>query len=233
MEKHEFVYHGTSELAARRAIESGLRPRGDRSGNWKHSASSNPDMVYLTAAYAPYFALAAVDAGKRAAIIEIDLNALDQNLLYPDEDFIEQGLRAKPLGKSDNINARNRYVIKHIEEYQENWRLSLDHLGNVCHKGTIPPAAITRIVAFDYRKNGFLASQMLEPTITIANYKFCGEKYRALTRYFMGDEIDASILATDGFPIEAMRQVPWIAAAILQCEKRLSRAGLEQVFQRS
>lgn len=230
----EFVYHGTSEMAARRVLTDGIKPRrtSGTGGNWKHTVSSNRALVYLTAAYAPYFALSAVDVGKRAAIIEVDLELLDPFRLYPDEDFIEQATRDRKMGKSDNIKARNRYIIKHIEDFRDNWRLSLDKMGNVCHKGVVPVSAITRVVAFDYRKNGFLASQMLEPTITLLNYRICGEKYRALTRYFMGEEIDPAILATDGLPIEAMRQVPWIAAAILQSEKKLSRAGLETIFDR-
>ena len=75
-------------------------------------------MVYLTDAYAAYFALSSTNIRReRPAIIELDLDLLDQSRLYPDEDFIEQALRKRKLGDSNDIKKRNRYVIRHIEDF--------------------------------------------------------------------------------------------------------------------
>jgi hypothetical protein len=179
------IYHGTSESTARAALKRGILPReaSGKGGNWKHTVSSNPSMVYLTDAYAAYFALLSTNIKReRPAIIELDLDSLDEARLYPDEDFIEQALRKRKLGDSDDIKKRNRHIIRHIEDCRENWKLSLERLGNVCFKGTVPARAITRVVLFEPKKNPAMAADSLNPTITLANYKFCGERYRAITR---------------------------------------------------
>jgi len=233
----KYVYHGTGERAARRALKHGILPRrmSGKKGNWKHTVSSNPSMVYLTTAYAPYFASATTNPDReRPAIIEIDLDALDQDALYPDEDFIEQGLRGKKLGTSDDIHKRNLYIIKHIEEYRENWKLSLEKLGTVCHRGIVPASAITKVVAFDPKKNIDIFRDTLNPTITLANYRFCGEKYRSMTRWFMGEEVDAlSVAFGVEVPAHAAEEIPWANEAIKATREALAnRTGLETIWQR-
>lgn len=232
-----FVYHGTSETAARQALKSGIQPRrlSGSDGNWKHTVKSNPDFVYLTVAYAPYYAAAVTDMGReRPAVIQIDLDALDQDRLFPDEDFIEQAMRGKPLGPSEELKKRNRYVIEHIEGYRENWKLSLENLGTLCFKGVVPASAITKIVAFDASKNPGVALDMLDPLVSLANYKWCGEKYRALTRWFMGEEIDP-VLIGFSMPIaaDALRNMPWTEEVIEITRKQLAnRTRLEVLFDR-
>ena len=233
----KYVYHGTSESAARRALKKGILPRdmSGKRGNWKHTVDSNPSMVYLTTAYAPYFASATTNLDReRPAIVEVNLDALDQVKLYPDEDFIEQALRGKKLGASADIHKRNLYVIKHIEEYRENWKLSLEKLGTICHKGIVPSGSITKVVVFDPKKNVDIFRDTLNPTITLANYRFCGEKYRAMTRWFMGEDIDA-LSVTFGVVVtpEAARNFPWAKEAIDATSEALAnRTGLETIWQR-
>jgi len=56
------LYHGTSEAALKDILKEGIMPRtlkGQRSGNWRHTVTSNPKAVYLTDTYAAYFALVA------------------------------------------------------------------------------------------------------------------------------------------------------------------------------
>lgn len=60
------LYHGTTEAVARAALAQGLAPRAltRAKGNWdKHP--SNPHAVYLTTAYAGYFAACASDDGNK------------------------------------------------------------------------------------------------------------------------------------------------------------------------
>ena len=230
------IYHGTSESTARRALKLGILPRAAsrRGGNWKHTVSSNPSMVYLTDAYAGYFALLSTNIKReRPAIIELDLDVLDQSRLYPDEDFIEQALRKRMLGESNDIKKRNRYVIRHIEDFRENWKLSLEKLGNVCFKGTIPARAITKVVLFEPKKNPAMAADSLNPTITLANYKFCGERYRAITRWFMGEDIDPATVAFGvQLPPEVISQFSYATEAIEAAGKTLqNRRGLRVIFQ--
>jgi hypothetical protein len=190
-------------------------------------------MVYLTDAYAPYFALLSTNIRReRPAIIEVDLDSLDQARLYPDEDFIEQALRKRKLGDSNDIKKRNRYIIRHIEDYRENWKLSLENLGNVCFRGAVPARAITKVVLFDPKKNPAMAADSLNPTITLANYKFCGERYRAITRWFMGEDIDPATVAFGvQLPPEVINQLSYATEAIKAAGKTLgNRSGLRVIF---
>lgn len=100
------LYHGTTEAVARAALAQGLAPRSltQAKGNWdKHP--SNPHAVYLTTAYAGYFAACASDDGNKWGLVEIETDLLDVARLVPDEDWLEQvsrtqaisGLRAKSI----------------------------------------------------------------------------------------------------------------------------------------
>lgn len=192
-------------------------------------------MVYLTVAYAPYFAVLTTDFEKeRVAIIQIDLDKLDRDRLYPDEDFIEQALRGKRLGKTklDDMNARNKYIIQRIEQYRLNWKKSLEGLGTVCYKGAVPQEAITKIIVIDAEKGRPMLREALEPTITIANYKFCGEYYRALNNWFFGADMDPEQLAFGIIPKAAASQmIPDSQKLIDYARERLQdRAGIETMF---
>lgn len=232
-----YVYHGTSESAARRALKRGILPRGmsRKSGNWKHTVQSNPEMVYLTVAYAPYYASCVTDTDReRIAIIQIDLGKLDAGKLYPDEDFIEQALRGKKLGISNDMKERTLYVRKHIDDWQEEWEKSLNHLGNVAFRGAVPSEAITKIVAFDPKSNPAVFVSTLDPTITLANYRYCGEKYRALTGWFFGKEVDPALFSfTVRVPDAALKKLPLAADAIAAAKAQLARReGVETIFDR-
>lgn len=155
-------------------------------------------MVYLTTTYAPYYALSTRRRDyERAAIIQLHWDSLDQTRLYPDEDFIAEALRDQKLGASRDIKKRIRYIIRHIEDYRENWMLSLENLGNVCFKGTVPVNAITKIVLFEPRRNPRMTLSALDPTICLLNYGLFGRWYQAMTRWYMGEDIDP---ATFNFP---------------------------------
>lgn len=68
-----FLYHGTSESAARRIVAEGIRPRGaGGTSNWLKTVESNPECVYLTDVYGPYFAAQAAKDDERWAILEVD-----------------------------------------------------------------------------------------------------------------------------------------------------------------
>ena len=79
------LYHGTSERVARLAMTEGLCPRFESGVEsvWEDHPSSE-HYVYLTVAYAAYFAMNAAPEGERWAIIEIDTD------LLPDLAFLQQ-----------------------------------------------------------------------------------------------------------------------------------------------
>lgn len=104
------LYHGTSASHLESIKKHGIRPRGfDSKGNWEHTVLSGTDKVYLTDAYAGYFAWCASD-GEPWLIAEVDMDKLDQALLRPDEDAIAQIAHRDP-------NFNDVWGDKPVKEY--------------------------------------------------------------------------------------------------------------------
>jgi hypothetical protein len=188
------LYHGTSESAWLAIKEAGaILPRHGRKakGNWAHTkANSHPRCVYLTDAYAGYFALQAIEGSadegyERLAIIEVNAALLTDNLV-PDEDVLEQTSRV-PLVRIGNKEMLRRTAMYRgqMASYRgkpEGYTASLAAMGTCAHWGAIPLYAITRVALFDAREDAQWAWDNLQPTITPLNYKFCGEDYKELTQ---------------------------------------------------
>ena len=207
------LYHGTAGEHVAPILKHGIRPRRlTKRNNWKHSVASHQHAVYLTSVYAGYFAYQAAKSSK-LGILEIDTDKLDSELFRPDEDFLEQATRN---GKTSNrqlkqlkkrsMPERTAWFREHLDEFAEAWQASVEHLGTCSYLGGIPPEAITRASVFDYKKNALIASELLEPTITIANFKFCANRYHALTRWLMGEDIDPDVLLI--VPRAALKNIP-------------------------
>jgi hypothetical protein len=161
-------------------------------------------MVYLTSCYAAYFAMCAVEDGDtRGAVVEIDTDQIDHSLLRPDEDFVYLALHRTPdvlkrlrLHKL-SPKGRRAWIRRNINRYRTWWEASIANLGNVAYAGPIHPFAITRIASFDV-KDPMVMANALEPTISLANFKFCSSQYKALTAYVMGDEVKPEDFDTFG-----------------------------------
>lgn len=208
------LYHGTTGGVACLALTEGLRPRGDTgaASNWDHTVSSNLDQVYLTASYAPYFAMTAQPKDtpaedQRWAILEIDLACIDTDELLPDEDFLEQGSRdvemtwCDGLGDCKTMKERTVWFRSNLWLFQETWPDSIKHLGTASHFGAIPPEAISRVGIFTPTRDAApIMHSVCDPMVSIMNYKFVGDRYRALTRWFVGDTIT---------PIEFYGELSW------------------------
>ena len=187
------LYHGTTERIGRLALKEGLRPRKlTGKSNWKNFVESHPSLVYLTKAYAPYYALQVV-RGKKLAIVEIETNSLDVFKMRPDEDFIEQVTRQDKQNKTaiegKTISERTEYVRNHLDEFSGFWRTSVEHLGNCAYEGVVPKTAITRVAVVDISKCQAMCAEALEPIISIMNYRICGPQLRMLTQWFMGETV--------------------------------------------
>jgi len=185
------LYHGTSDRYLASILKGGLRPRGRRKkSNWD-SYPSRPDCVYLTEAYAPYFAEQAtnVKKGERSLIVEVEIDENDERLL-PDEDFIAQALSTQLKVSIDAVHAG---VRNSLEGYAHHALDSLAGLGNVCIKGTVSQAAISRYVVVDFKKQTELWQVCLDPSISLMNYRFCGDKYKTVIKWLFGDREDYSI----------------------------------------
>lgn len=203
------LYHGTTEAVVNAAISQGILPR-DRTkarGNWKHTSTSRKDCVYLTSVYAGYFAGCATKSG-RWGIIEVDTDLIPREFMLPDEDYLEQlgspvpdspGPAWAALRKANAIVnhkqrmiARTRWFRKHLTVFQDQWVDSVGGLGNCAVLGGVPVEAITRISLFNPSSNFFIANCAMNPMISMLNYLIMGNQYRALTSWFMGEDVSLS-----------------------------------------
>lgn len=190
------LYHGTSAARLPSILKDGIKPRGKGKGNWKHSVDGNPNVVYLTIAYALYFAWTATDIGKNEdlLVLEIDTAKLFPFDLVPDEDFLEQatrkgpGLGLAPIEKS--MKYRTAWYRRRLRGFSEYWKESVDGLGNCGYMGTIPPAAITRYAVISHERIAELVMSGMDPSISLLNYKLVGDKYRNWIKWAFGDPLD-------------------------------------------
>lgn len=172
------LYHGTSAKNLEKILSQGLKPRGRRKGNWQEFPSRS-DMVYLTTAYAPFFALQS--GSDKGLIIEVDCELDD---LYPDEDFIAQVITKQT--KSD-LHKVHGEVRKNLEFYKHHAIDSIHGLGNCCHKGCISTHSISRYVLIDFKERSDLVMQFGDPQISLMNYAILGEKYRSTIAWLFSD----------------------------------------------
>jgi hypothetical protein len=169
------LYHGTSERHLRAIQRHGLLPRR-RTGesNWSGNVTSKEGFVYLTDAYPVYFAvgpaLAAEHAPADLLILKVDV---DEDRLYPDEDFIAWAVTDGAQG------ARQEEMNPFIDPraYKDAWRLSLEYNGVVCTPAISPDRVL------DYRviprsEAELIAELGIEPLPTPMNYRFMGSHYR-------------------------------------------------------
>ena len=185
----ERLYHGTSSKNLNKILEKGIQPRGKRKSNWKEYPSRS-DMVYLTNAYAPFFAVQSCKKDEKALVLELDRDSLDASNVYPDEDFIAQAIAQQTNGSIEDVHDA---VRDNLEDYQHHTDVSLGNLGNACYKGTVPQNAITRYCLIDIKERPDLGMTVLDPSISLLNYKFCGSRYRSIISWLFGDRADFEI----------------------------------------
>lgn len=215
--------HGTSERALDRILRAGVLPRARRGSNW--AVRSNPRRVYLSDCYAPYFAMSAARKGDRWALVEVDLSLVPQseNLMLPDEDFLEQASRGHD-GRDWTIERRTRYYDDNAWTWQDRWRMSLEHLGTAALAAPVPPEAIVRAALFDPARSPGVAA-LVDPAVTLANHAICGDTYRAVTRWMLGDQVRWRDLLL--FPDHAERLDPDRCRRL--ADEVQGRGGLQQV----
>jgi hypothetical protein len=180
------LYHGTSFEYLEQILKEGIRPRGSKPSNWS-KFKSRPDMVYLTTTY-PFFFARAVESklpNEKVVVFEIESNLLDQENFFPDEDFIYQVLQGQ-YKKEGKKPPSHLHIKRRLEDYQQNWQLSLKGLGNCCYNKTIPSSMIIRYCIVDFSQRKRLAMN-IDPSISLLNHRFCGEEYKKMLLWFFGD----------------------------------------------
>jgi len=175
------AYHGTAERFLPKVLAKGLKPRGKKKSQW--DVASRPDMVYMSIGYPFYYALQASEENERLLVLEIDLDQLDEDRFFPDEDFIAQAIANRDQLPLDDVH---NFVRDNLEDYQHHWKLSLEKLGNCCYQGVIHPSAITQYCLFDSSVRPALGLWMSDPCITILNFAFCRGRYVGLVEWMFG-----------------------------------------------
>jgi len=156
------LYHGTNLTFGKAIMENGFLDRvGSHKSNWSKDIQSKEGFVYLTNAYAFYYAVAC-SKGSKGAIIQVNVDAKD---LYPDEDFIMQ---INKLSKEET-------ALINLEDYKHTAMLSLNNLGTVC----IKPDRITVTGYREFDINDII--RYSDPSITLMNYRILGGYYKKLT----------------------------------------------------
>lgn len=207
------LYHGTSAATGRIIMEHGLHPRSvtegeEGKGNWEHTIPSNPECVYLTTAYAAYFAINAMgDDEKEIAIVEVESDDLDPDFFRPDEDFMEQASRNATLEGDgfdgliecgDDMNKRTEWFRDNGWKFGHMWEQSIESLGNCCYEGGIDASDILRVSFVDVTKAASMATMAMDPTISLLNFGIMQGKYRSLTQWFMGEAVKPEAISTWG-----------------------------------
>lgn len=157
------LYHGTSKFNADKIIKNGFIP--DKKYNWH--VKSKEGFVYLSLAYAPFYAMSAKSRGKMGALIQVYVS---EDQLYPDEDFVMHAL-GSPSYTQEQLDTLD------LEKYKSSYKESLRYLGNACAK----PVDITimGVQYFDMKK----LILVCDPSISPLNYFIMGDYYRKLTSW--------------------------------------------------
>lgn len=189
------LYHGTTATRLGSILRQGLRPRGkSRRGNWR-DYPSRQDMVYLTTAYAPYFAINATAQDGVALLVEVDTDHLDPTKCYPDEDFVAQCLAFQEKRPLMSVHDG---VMADLDQYQHLYSASVQGMGNLAYRGTIPADAITRYVTLLPSAQPDLCMLSMDPCISPLNYQCCGGKYTSIISWLFGDREDFDVLGVGG-----------------------------------
>lgn len=198
------LYHGTSYKNFTSIIFNGIEPRQDRHNSVWDRFPSNPELVYLTTTYPFYFAISAIEdseADMTCVVFEVDACLLHENFLYPDEDFIAQAIRQQEKRTLEQAQEEAHLLLpsnRHL------WKDSLERLGNCCYYDTVYPITIDRACIVDFKQCPELALQVLNPSISVLNHHFCGDRYRKILKWFFdgGDFVKTQ----DHFFNEQMKQ---------------------------
>jgi hypothetical protein len=183
------LYHGTTTLRARMIEECGVilpRSRHKLRHNY-YQMPSNPRSIYLTDAYALYFAYNGLrkQQAPNVTVFEIDGARLDPALLRADEDAVEQVNRGKDgLPEDWDMRRRTFYYRDVLDDLEPDaWKKSLQAMGTCQYQAAIPLTAVTRVAHLTKAVHPAFMMAAIDPTITVVNYQIVGNKYKAMLHW--------------------------------------------------
>lgn len=178
------LVHGTSAEYLEQIKAEGLVPRNLSPSRWE-TCPSHPEWVYLTDAYALYYAMNAALPDNDCLLVEVEV---DTDNFYPDEDFLGQATGDSPH-LPDNIEARTQSLLEWSQTIDHNLRAelaskSLKGLGTVAHAGPIKADQIQRMIVIPQEDISRIVVREFDPVICLANYAIMGAKYQRLQLEF-------------------------------------------------
>ena len=163
------MFHGTSAENANRIEKEGFV--ADKKYNW--NVKSKNGFVYLSSAYAPFYAMNATKSDK-LALIKVEVDSED---CYPEDDFIMSALGHPKYSQA-------QLDLVDFEKFKKFWKESLTYMGNVAVRPD--KVKVLGIRIFDGK---FLLFKC-DPVISQMNFQIMGKYYGDLSNWiFDGKDI--------------------------------------------
>lgn len=180
------LYHGTSTKHLDGILKNGLLPTKEtgHEGNYGNEVPSNEDTVYLTDAYAAYYAVGALDEDDDhdPVILAIEV---DETSLFPDEDFI-----AECVSRAEGTEWKEERTKFHPFMHKSLWRESLQHNGVVCTLNCPPGKIVGHRVLPIETCSTLLVFLGYDALPGMTNYLMLGDLYRrSLEALFDADDL--------------------------------------------
>lgn len=127
------LFHGTTDKYLRKILKQGILPREEHGNSVykKIELESREEFVYLTDRYPVFYAhFAEGYAGGRPCVIRCEI---DDDMLFPDEEFIGTVLARQKHPKHKDLKAITKKMILEVDpwDYQHEWPKSLKFMGTV------------------------------------------------------------------------------------------------------
>ena len=188
------IYHGTSERYLPKILREGLKPRKPGTvGNWD-KAISGYGRVYLSSAYALFYAMHAVSrSADRAVVLKIDADKMDPTRFLPDEDWLKQLL---PTESSSTTPGRLKKARSLAFEYPHlAWR-SLEEHGTIAYNGVVNPRAIEEVALIEAKALTKIVLRGYDPTVNTLNMAIMGDIHKGWHRWLFGEKVHAQRFGT-------------------------------------
>lgn len=143
------LYHGTNHRFLAGLVKDGIRCRGTAFPNQWPGKGTRSDLVYLTKCFGPLYAQNAVrGTGDNWLILEVHIPYANLSRLLPDEAY--RAAIAGQEGESpERIMELESEYRRTLEKHRDDWKSSLNYVGNVAIKSSIRSTAIRRYCVLD------------------------------------------------------------------------------------
>ncbi len=176
------LYHGTSTEFLDRILDEGLLPThlSGHAGNWEGAVQSKP-YVYLSTAYAVFYAVNAISEGYDPALLQVEVSEED---LYPEEDYV-----AWHLSDGSIENWKEEIADLEPRHYKANWVDSLGRCGNVCTPYVSPRAILDHRIIPIKENLELLMDTGYDAIPAELNYQIMGGYYRRCLKAYFAYEL--------------------------------------------